>query len=113
MSSLSAIQRCIDAITHFRSLFGDSNSPVSPNRNRRFSSCLNNVLFDSLLSECCYQKARCLFRCQRYNDVIAECDQGLGLRGDCLPLLRKRGETYCLLQMYEQVDSPFFSDCRA
>ena len=73
------------------------------NQKRRFSACLNNVLFDNLMSECCLQKARYLFRCQRYHEAIAECDQGLALRGDCLSLLRKRGETFCLLQMYDKV----------
>lgn len=109
---LLRVDQCLEEIRLFTAKYGCDSDVVVVEGGRRFSNCLENVVCDKLLLDCRMTKARCLYACERFNEVISECAGVLSHQAECDAILawnakeaaavKKRAKAYCMLHLYEK-----------
>ena len=102
----------MEEIRLFTTKYGSVTDTVVTEGGRRFSNCLENVVCDKLLVDCKITKIRCLFACERFNEVISErsvvlsyqdvCDDVLSWNKNQASVVKKRAKAYCMLHLYEK-----------
>ena len=67
---LLILSSSIDHIQSYYHQYGKKEYPISLQNHKRFSSCLENIVFDNCLCTCFEIQIRCLYHCEQYQSVI-------------------------------------------